>query len=245
MNTMTDDTTITAQCDICLGTGTDEAFASTCGRCMGTGRVARGRTLVADRFRGDIAGAPQAPRPARTGWTRPTTARTAPARPGTPNLYPGTCTRCGRNVPAQAGTRSRNVKGGWDVAHTTCPMNEPIAPKPQAPTTAHPQAPTADVADGRYAIDTPEGVRFYRVRHGKNDWAGVVFVDVQHSDDYSPVKNRAAKAAIIAQIAQDPTTAMLRYGQEIGACGHCGRTLTDADSRTFGAGPVCRAKLGW
>lgn len=36
--------------------------------------------------------------------------------------------------------------------------------------------------------------------------------------------------------------AMLRYGRLIGACGHCGRTLTNQESRDAGIGPVCITK---
>jgi hypothetical protein len=43
----------------------------------------------------------------------------------------------------------------------------------------------------------------------------------------------------------DPKVAMLRYGQELGQCGHCYRTLTNDESRAVGIGPVCRAKKGW
>lgn len=39
--------------------------------------------------------------------------------------------------------------------------------------------------------------------------------------------------------------AMLRFGQEIGSCGHCGRTLTNKASRDRGIGPVCAAHKGW
>lgn len=40
--------------------------------------------------------------------------------------------------------------------------------------------------------------------------------------------------------AAGPVEAMLKYGQEIGECGHCGRTLTNDESRAFGMGPKCR-----
>jgi hypothetical protein len=46
-------------------------------------------------------------------------------------------------------------------------------------------------------------------------------------------------------IAAGPKEAMLRYGQEIGSCGHCGRTLTNDESRAYGIGPVCRKGKGW
>lgn len=39
-----------------------------------------------------------------------------------------------------------------------------------------------------------------------------------------------------------PYEAMIRYGQEIGSCGHCGRELTNQESRAAGIGPICRNK---
>jgi hypothetical protein len=38
---------------------------------------------------------------------------------------------------------------------------------------------------------------------------------------------------------------MLRYGRELGECGHCGRTLTNDASRAAGIGPVCAKGKGW
>lgn len=46
-------------------------------------------------------------------------------------------------------------------------------------------------------------------------------------------------------IAADPKAAMLRYGRELGECGHCGRTLTNDESRARGIGPVCARGKGW
>lgn len=131
------------------------------------------------------------------------------------------------------------VRDKWEASALIDDLmkRRPVA-RPQAETT-----PPA-VADGRYAIDGPDGaLRFYRVNSPtEGPWSGFTFVDVIASDDRWPVKNRDAKAAILAAIAVDPMAAMLRYGQEIGACGHCGRTLTDADSRARGIGPVCAAR---
>lgn len=102
------------------------------------------------------------------------------------------------------------------------------------------------VLAGRYAVDGEDGVlRFYRVdRPTTGQWAGHTFVKVQASDDYHRVFATAARI-ILAKIAADPKGAMLRYGMELGNCGHCGRTLTDSKSRARGIGPVCASNLGW
>lgn len=104
----------------------------------------------------------------------------------------------------------------------------------------------ADVPEGRYAIDGADGsTAFYRVdRPTEGKWAGFTFVSAQASDDFWPVKNREAKAAILAAIARDPHASSVRYGRELGVCGVCGRTLTDEASRAAGIGPVCAARFG-
>lgn len=102
---------------------------------------------------------------------------------------------------------------------------------------------------GRYAIlvQGPDGekvTKFYKVdAPTEGSWAGHVFVKVQASDDLHPVRNREERTRIIDEISKDARQAMLRYGRELGKCGHCGRTLTDEESRAYGIGPVCRSKV--
>lgn len=91
----------------------------------------------------------------------------------------------------------------------------------------------------RYAIDgfdTGNETRFYKLRESKR---GRRYLVAQLSDEERMVP--WAEALIVARkIADDPMAAMLRYGREIGSCGHCGRTLTNDESRALGIGPVCR-----
>lgn len=105
------------------------------------------------------------------------------------------------------------------------------------------------VADGRYAVETDADdahLAFYRVSIPDEDsrWHGRVFVKVMASDNELRLSGTTARA-VLAKIANDPGAAARRYGHEIGQCGVCGRTLTDAESREWGIGPVCRAKTGW
>lgn len=104
-----------------------------------------------------------------------------------------------------------------------------------------------DVAAGHYALDEGiDGVKFYRVSRPKEGkWADRTFVDAQASDDYFPIRSSASRYQVLAAIAKDPRAALERYGRELGKCGHCGRTLTDDESRKRGIGPVCATKLGW
>lgn len=116
--------------------------------------------------------------------------------------------------------------------------------KASRPAPAQPTTGTPEVPNGRYAVEEDGTLKFFHVRHGKADtrWAGFVFVDIQASSDTYPLKDRARKARILALIAQDVEGALCRYGQELGVCGDCGRTLTDETSRSIGRGPICRSK---
>lgn len=104
-----------------------------------------------------------------------------------------------------------------------------------------------EVPAGRYAIENDEGkLGFFQIdRPTEGRWSGYTFVKYQASDETYPVKNREQRERILSKIAQDVKSAMLRYGREIGKCGHCGRTLTDEDSRAAGIGPVCAGKVAW
>ena len=61
----------------------------------------------------------------------------------------------------------------------------------------------------------------------------------QISDDFVPVRNRQARDMILQDIAKHGVEeSMLLYGMLIGKCGHCGRTLTNDESRALGIGPA-------
>lgn len=101
------------------------------------------------------------------------------------------------------------------------------------------------VAAGRYALDFgPDHnginqIRFYKVdRPTEGRWAGRVFVKRYESDEEVRI-SRQEQADVLSRIEKDPE-ALARYGQEIGRCGSCGRTLTNDESRAIGIGPECR-----
>lgn len=103
-----------------------------------------------------------------------------------------------------------------------------------------------DVPEGRYAVEIDGVLKFYVIdKPTDGRWAGFTFVAVQASDDKYPIKSFASKLAILKLIAVNPREASERYGKELGACGICGRTLTDEESRANGIGPICAAKMGW
>lgn len=102
-----------------------------------------------------------------------------------------------------------------------------------------------NIPDGRYAITFNNGVtRFFKVNTPVTGrWAGRTFLEIQAGDDTFPVKDYAKRTAVLANIAADPAKASAHYGHKIGACGVCGRTLTNEESRAVGIGPVCAAKF--
>jgi Family of unknown function (DUF6011) len=102
-----------------------------------------------------------------------------------------------------------------------------------------------DVPAGRYAIRFRDNnVKFYRVdRPTEGRWAGWTFLSVQAGDELYPIKETSAKLAVLRIIAANPLEACSLYGREIGACGVCGRTLTNEESRRLGIGPVCRSRF--
>jgi len=110
---------------------------------------------------------------------------------------------------------------------------------------AQASTPRPIVPEGHYALQVAVGlVKFYRVEvgtHGK--WKGFTFLSAQASDEYYPIKHPQTKQQVLAAIAVNPREAMERYGQELGLCGRCGRTLTDKLSRALGIGPICRDKI--
>lgn len=97
------------------------------------------------------------------------------------------------------------------------------------------------VADGRYAVRTDaddEHYAFYRVWNG--DRATLVYL---LASDREQRMSRSAARGVLAKIAEDPYEAACAYGREIGICGRCGITLTNAESITRGMGDICAAKF--
>lgn len=132
------------------------------------------------------------------------------------NMRAQNCEMCGRNVPAGEGALERSDSGGWAVFHIGgCATEFPFP-------------------DGRYAIETDEGVRFYHCADGQ--------VFVMASDNEILIQPHAAKA-IVERIALDSLAAAKLYGIEFEQCGVCGRGLT-SEWRKVGIGPVC-AQKGW
>jgi hypothetical protein len=101
----------------------------------------------------------------------------------------------------------------------------------------------------RFAVDTEDGavnkVAFWRISPSQD---GTKFYLNQIIGGQGAVKVRMSVTAAIALaekiIAAGPVEAMIRYGLEMGQCGHCGRELTNDESRKLGIGPHCRKHMG-
>lgn len=143
------------------------------------------------------------------------------------------------NLVSKAATLTREQASAWIERLLELPRKERAS--------AAPAASQYEVPAGRYAVEREDGaLAFYRLdRPTEGRWAGYMFLSVQASDEPHPIKGHAAKEAILSKIAEDPAGAARRYGQEIGSCAICGRTLTDEASREYGIGPVCRENTGW
>lgn len=97
------------------------------------------------------------------------------------------------------------------------------------------------VPEGRYAVDTEEGhLAFYRVVVHES---GRVSVYVFASDAQHKLPEQTAQSVLRKINSAGVQQALERFGRELGICGMCGRSLTDAESRAQGMGPVCAAKL--
>jgi hypothetical protein len=107
------------------------------------------------------------------------------------------------------------------------------------------EVPAATVPAGHYATPSRTGnndLDFWRVdRPESGRWAGRIFVKrVIGGRADTPVRGAEAQAALAAIEASGVDAAGALYGQRIGRCCKCNRTLTDDVSRQLGIGPTCR-----
>lgn len=111
----------------------------------------------------------------------------------------------------------------------------------------------------------PEGRHYYAVLNDSDEWTflritrterGWTYVDQIVGGGYEGFAERAQPrgrvnaqgqytgtfASLYRKVVEAPEEAMVAFGHHIGACGYCGRQLTDAESIELGIGPVCRRK---
>lgn len=101
----------------------------------------------------------------------------------------------------------------------------------------------------RFAVDTEDGavnkIAFWWVSSSEGP-QGTRYYLRQVIGGQGPVRVRMSPDAMVSIarkiMAAGPEDALRRYGRELGECGHCGRDLTNDESRALGIGPVCRSK---
>jgi hypothetical protein len=123
----------------------------------------------------------------------------------------------------------------------------PVVTQPTSAPTTPKTAMYPTINQGYYAVVDPADntLRFFQVRKpSKGKWMGWTFLNAVSGGNKLPMRDRAERERIFSEIEKNPLDALKRFGQEIGQCGHCLRQLTDADSRQFGIGPVCRKGMG-
>lgn len=100
-----------------------------------------------------------------------------------------------------------------------------------------------DVPNGYYAVADagPDDIHYFRISRFRD---GGIKVQEQASDTLHPVRRGARRTAILTTIQTvGPASAAALYGQTLGRCGRCNRTLTDSLSRSRGIGPDCWGKM--
>lgn len=121
------------------------------------------------------------------------------------------------------------------------------------------QSALGKLPEGRYAIDHDGHWRFFKVdKPTEGRWQGYTFltegVGGEHGDLIWHRMGRDRRdAAAEALLATDLKQAAIEYGQRIGECGVCGRSLSNdhkpgKDGLTSiqrGIGPVCMDNQGW
>jgi hypothetical protein len=145
-----------------------------------------------------------------------------------------------------AGTLTRKVVSKAIETLLATPKAPAAHVPASAPQVAQDAPQVVDVPAGHYAIASrgTNDLMFVRVdRPTEGKWAGRTFVKmiVGGHPDAPVARNRVAD--VLARIVEAGTDDAARlYGQEIGRCCRCNRTLTDEASRAAGIGPDCATK---
>lgn len=105
------------------------------------------------------------------------------------------------------------------------------------------------VTAGYYAVPSLTGnndLDFFTVDAPQDgNWKGCLFAKRIVGGEGAPTRVAVTTARQWLDSLKDEADALrakMLFGQKIGKCGECGRTLTDETSRELGIGPVCRDK---
>jgi hypothetical protein len=165
-----------------------------------------------------------------------------------PNRYAKPCTLCGHEVAIGAG-HAVLVGGSWDTYHkqgecSSDPVDKPVSA----------QSLYNEVEDGFYALQSTgkNDLVFYAIKTNKGYYnealkgqRATYLIVGGHPDERLRGEREINAIKRIASLSpEERINAQALYGQQIGRCGVCGRTLTDEYTRSQGIGNDCASRLG-
>ncbi len=78
-----------------------------------------------------------------------------------------------------------------------------------------------------------------------DDWIGRIHASGHWSPSYRAAAGLVEDVeAALSALERDPDAALVAYGRIFGACGICGRLLTNRESIERGIGPICAGRVG-
>lgn len=240
-------------CGRCNGTGSYRGYGFTgqCYRCHGAGFILRAASYEANKAKRERAKLREAAEYAEREIAR-RQANIDQFKARHPDLSTWLIVNANDDF-AQSLRESVANYGNLSVAQEACVRRQ--LGTYQAPTTTSPLQSDLDVSSlrGYYAVPDGETRLKLCVRHpgAQSKYHGWIFVDDgaaygqrQNYGKQAPGgKYRGKVQEQLRAILADPLAAQMAYGRLTGVCGHCGRTLEDAESVAAGIGPICAGKL--
>lgn len=134
-------------------------------------------------------------------------------------------------IPTLTGGREGTASQLMDKLFAMSFRNLPPVSLPQVPA-------------GRYAVENADNVlAFYVIRMKDNGSKIEIYVKASHAEHLIPFTVPGYTTILQTILDAGLREATIRYGKELGACGVCGRELTDENSRAEGIGPVCAQRF--
>lgn len=174
----------------------------------------------------------EAPVPAAAGIALPDGAKV--------NRFAGKCVNCKGNVPEQGGYFLRDGAGKVRVYHVTC----------EAPATAAPAVPAAEVPVGLYCHQDGPEVEVWRVYVGRQSGRRQAARLTVHGDhgafEYVKGGTRMVDTGVATGALRLVTEQEAHaFGSLHNWCVNCGLAIEDDRSIAAGYGPVCADNNGW
>lgn len=152
------------------------------------------------------------------------------------NRYPGTCSKCGNRVEAEAGVLTGSA-GSWGADHKDGECTE-ASSLPE--TTTNGRTGPSDPPEGMHRLEDGSIYKCQVAHHGSgNKYAKLLIVeDGVGRFQYAPGAVRKLSDATLMTLEEAKS-----FGALYGVCCVCAATLTDERSIAAGIGPVCAARF--